>query len=181
MLKKDNNMKVLEVFFDDPLPEGIGFQLREISRKINLAPKSVKIYLQKLENDNLIMKKEHRIHKYPVYYANQDNDYFRFLKKLDVIRRINESGLIGYISDRCMPEVIILFGSASRGEDIKNSDIDLYIQSGEKKLKLNKYEKKLKRRINPFFEKDFDKLSSELKTNIINGFKHQGYLKVKFS
>ena len=42
MLTKDNFDKVLEVFFDNPLPEGIGFQLREISRNIKLSPKSVK-------------------------------------------------------------------------------------------------------------------------------------------
>ena len=71
MLKKDNNQKVLDVFFDDPLPSGIGFQLREISRKINLAPKSVKIYLEELEKENLVVKKKHRIHQYPIYYANR--------------------------------------------------------------------------------------------------------------
>ena len=53
MLKKDNFDKVLEVFFDNPLPEGIGFQLREISRNIKLAPKSVKLYLDELERVNL--------------------------------------------------------------------------------------------------------------------------------
>jgi len=42
MLEKSNIYKILEVFFDNPLPEGIGFQLREISRNIKLAPKSVK-------------------------------------------------------------------------------------------------------------------------------------------
>ncbi len=81
MLKKDNIYRVLEVLFDDPLPEGIGFQLREISRKIKLAPKSVKLYLEELEKESLIIKKEHRIHRYPVYYANRDNSYFKFLKR----------------------------------------------------------------------------------------------------
>ena len=56
--------------------------LKKISRKIKLAPKSVKLYLEKLEKEELIIKKEHRIHKYPVYYANRDNDYFKFLKRI---------------------------------------------------------------------------------------------------
>ncbi|MDK2907965.1 MAG: uncharacterized protein PWQ87_423 [Candidatus Woesearchaeota archaeon] len=180
MLKKDNLQKVLEVFFDNPLPEGSGFQLREISRKIKLAPKSVKLYLEELENENLIVKKEHRVHKYPTYYANRDNDYFKFLKRLNIIRRIKESGLLDYLDDECMPDVIILFGSASKGEDIEGSDIDLYLQCNEKKLDLTKFEGELKRKINIFFEKDFDKLSEELKQNIINGDKLKGYLMVKF-
>ena len=180
MLKKDNLDKVLEVFFDNPLPEGIGFQLREISRNIKLAPKSVKLYLDELEKVNLIIKKKHRIHKYPVYYANRDNNYFKFLKRLNMVRRITECGLLNYLDEKCMPDVVILFGSASKGEDIESSDIDLYLQCDEKKLELSKYEGELKRNINLFFEKNFDKLSEELKQNIINGDKLKGYLKIKW-
>jgi len=45
-------------------------------------------------------------------------------------------------------------------------------------LNLKKYEKELKRRINIFFESNFEKLSNELKNNIINGVILSGYLKV---
>jgi len=179
MLKKDNFDKVLELFFDNPLPEGIGFQLREIGRNIKLAPKSVKLYLDELERTNLIIQKKHRIHKYPVYYANRDNNYFKFLKRLNIIRRIKESGLLDYLEEKCMPEVIVLFGSASRGEDVKGSDIDLYLQCDEKKMDLSKYEKELDRKVNLFFENNFNKLSEELKSNIINGDKLKGYLRVQ--
>ncbi len=181
MLKKDNAQKVLDVFFDDPLPSGIGFQLREISRKINLAPKSVKIYLSELEKENLIIKKEHRIHKYPVYYANREDEYFRFLKRLTTIRSIKESGLLDHLHDKYMPDVIILFGSASKGEDIKDSDLDIYLQCEGGKKDLSKYEKELNRKINLFFEKNFDRLSEELKKNIINGDKLKGYLNLSFA
>jgi predicted nucleotidyltransferase len=178
MLVKDNLTKVLGIFFDNPIPEGSGFQLREISRTINLAPKSVKMYLEVLKKEDLIIAKKHRVHKYPIYYANRDNTYFKLLKKLDLIRRIEETGLLKYIDETCMPQVVFLFGSASRGEDISTSDIDLYVQSGEKRLKLDKYEKLLKRKINIFFEKNFIKLSKELKNNIINGDKLKGYLNI---
>jgi len=151
-----------------------------ISRKIKLAPKSVKLYLEELEKESLIIKKEHRIHRYPVYYANRDNSYFKFLKRLDIIRRIKESGLLDYLDEKCMPEVVILFGSASRGEDVKSSDIDIYLQCDAKGLDLSKYEKELNRKINLFFEKNFDKLSEELRSNIINGDKLKGYLRMSF-
>ena len=100
--------------------------------------------------------------------------------EIDIQKRIKESGLLDYLDKECVPEVIILFGSASRGEDIKGSDIDLYLQCMEKKLDLNKFEKKLKRKINLFFGKNFDRLSEELKKNIINGGKIKGYLNVSF-
>lgn len=180
MLRKDNRQRVLELFFEDPLPAGIGFQLREISRKINLAPKSVKIYLDELAKEKLIFIEKHRIHHYPIYYANRDNDYFKFLKKLNTLQAIKESGLLEQINKVCMPDVIILFGSASIGEDTKESDIDLYLQCKKKEIDRRSYEKKLKRHINFFFEPDFDSLSEELKTNIINGVKLAGYLNVSF-
>lgn len=178
MLQKDNRYKILRIFFDDPSPKGIGFQLREISRKVAVAPPSVKKYLNELEKGGLIVKTEHRIHGYPVYYANKDNEEFKFLKRVDVIMKIKEFGLIDYIAKSCMPDAIVLFGSASKGEDLKESDIDLFVLSDKEKIDLSQFEKKLNRKINIFFSDNFNKLSKELKNNIINGTILKGYLKV---
>ncbi len=178
MLQKYNRWKVLKVFFDDPLPKGAGFQLREISRITNLAPPSVKNYLGELALEKLIIKEKHRIHKYPVYWANRENDRFRFLKKMDVLFAIEDSGLLAHLNGECMPNAIILFGSASRGEDLKESDLDLFLLCRETKLNLGKFEKVLKRKINIFFCPDFKSLSDELKNNIVNGVLLSGYLKV---
>jgi len=178
MLQKDNRYRILRVFFEDPVPRGIGFQLREISRKVAVAPASVKRYLTELEKEGLILKTQHRIYGYPVYYANRDNETFRFLKKHDNIEQIRESGVIEYLFDEISPSAIILFGSASRGEDLRESDIDLFVMSEEKKINLDKFEKKLNKNINIFFSKDFNSLSDELKNNIINGVILKGYLKV---
>jgi predicted nucleotidyltransferase/predicted transcriptional regulator len=177
MWKNYNKYRVLKVFFDDPLPQATGFQLRELSRKIKLAPKSVSIYLKKLEKEGLIKKEKHRAQDYSLYYANRDSKFYLY-KKLDLISSINEIGLLDYLYDQLMPECIILFGSASRGEDTKESDIDLFIQCNEKKLELSKFEKQLNRRMNIFYSETFNNLSGELKNNIINGVILKGYLKV---
>ena len=178
MLYKDNRPKILGIFFEDPSPKGIGFQLREISRKVEVAPPSVKKYLNEFEKEKLIVKTKHRIHGYPVYYANRDNEDFKFLKRMDIVMKTKESGLIDYISESCMPDVVVLFGSASKGEDLKDSDIDLFILAKEEKLDLGKFEKILSRKINIFFSEDFSKISKELKNNVINGVIIKGYLKV---
>ena len=141
MLQKDNRYKILRIFFEDPSPKGIGFQLREISRKVSVAPPSVKKYLNELEKEQLIVKTKHRIHGYPVYYAKRDNEEFKFLKRIDIIEKIKESGLIDYLSESCMPDVIILFGSASKGEDLKESDIDIFVLSNKEKIDLTQFEK----------------------------------------
>ncbi len=73
MLQKYNKWKVLKVFFENPNPEGAGFQLREIGRVTNLATTSVKKYLDELVNEELIISSKHRIHAYPVYWANLES------------------------------------------------------------------------------------------------------------
>jgi len=178
MLKKDNTTKILEIFFDDPIPEN-GFQLREISRNVKIAPKSVKIHLKNLEKERLIIVKKHRVLKYPIYYANRDHEYFKFLKIISILKRIKESELVDHLNEKCAPEVIFLFGSCSRGEDTKSSDIDIYLKADQVSLDLTKYEKKLNRKINLFFESDFNLLSKELKENIVNGIKLKGFLRWK--
>jgi len=178
MLQKDNRYKILRIFFEDPSPKGIGFQLREIGRKVDVAPASVKKYLDELEKEGLIIETKHRIYGYPVYYANRENENFKLLKRLDIVIWIKESGLLDYISDTVMPDAIVLFGSAAHGEDIKDSDIDLFVLSKKDKIKLDRFEKKLNRKINIFFSEDVNRLSKELRNNIINGIILKGYLKV---
>src|SRR3989344_7417196 len=157
MLQKDNRYKILRLFFEDPSPKGIGFQLREISRKASIAPPSVKKYLAELEKEGLIIKAKHRIYGYPVYYSNRDSDNFKFLKRLDTIMKIKESGLLEYLSESCMPDAIILFGSSASGEDLKDSDIDLFVASKDEKPGLGKFEKHLNKKINILFSDNFNK------------------------
>ena len=137
MLQNYNKRKVLKVFFENPMPKDAGFQLREISRKTSLATTSVKLYLNELITDGLVISTKHRIFTYPVYWGNINSLEFRFLKKIDTILTIRESGLIEHVGDQAMPDVIILFGSASKGEDLKESDIDLFLLCRERKLDLS--------------------------------------------
>ncbi len=176
MLKKNNRQQVLEIFFDNPMPSS-GFQLREISRIINLAPLSVKKYLDEFVKEKLIRIEKHRVNDYPLYFANREEN-FKFYKKTNNIKKIYESGLLDHIYDKSLPDVIYLFGSYSLGEDLATSDIDLYVQSKEKKIDLKKFEKILKRKINIFFDDNFNNLSKNLRNNIINGIKLRGYLKI---
>jgi predicted nucleotidyltransferase len=176
MWKNYNKYKVLKVFFDDPLPKG-GFQLREIGRLAKLAPKSVGIYLDELIKEELVLKEPHRLHKYPVYYANRDEASFKLYKKLDLVASLFETGLVDHLYDTFVPGCIILFGSAARGEDVSESDLDIFIEAEGKSVDLSKFEKKLGRKINPFFSSGFQKLSPELRNNIVNGIILKGYLK----
>ncbi len=177
MWENYNKYMVFKVFLDDPMPKA-GFQLREISRMVKLAPKSVGIYLAELEKEGLVIKERQKATGYPVYFASRNSEMFRFYRKLDVVHSIKTSGLLDYLCDKTTPDVIVLFGSASRGEDTQESDIDLFVQCAGRKLDLSGFEKLLKRKISILFGENFKELSDELKNNVINGIILKGYLKV---
>ncbi|MFH1585217.1 MAG: nucleotidyltransferase domain-containing protein [archaeon] len=173
MIQKYSGYRILQEFLNSPLRD---FHMREISRRTKIAQPSVINYLNKLIEEGLVIKEKKGL--YPTYRANREDNMFKNYKKFNLIREMDKSGLINFIDDSCHPDVIILFGSCSKGEDIESSDIDLFIQSKEKEINLSKHEKFFNKEINLFFEEDFSKLSKELKNNILNGIILRGYLKI---
>jgi len=95
-----------------------------------------------------------------------------------MIDKIIQSQLIEYLEEKINPELIVLFGSIQKGTYRKESDIDLFIKSDERKVDLSTFEKKLGHKITLFFEKDFKKLSTGLLSNIINGYVLSGTIEV---
>lgn len=166
---------VLEVFFIEPSKE---HYLMNISRTINIAHTSVKQNLIKLVKRGLINQETQRKGKrnFPVYKANKDNKEFKRYKMIYNITSLLESRLIDFLEEKIAPKAIILFGSYRRGEDLEDSDIDIFIEGIEEKIDLKIFEKKLKRKIQLHFKKDFNTYPKELKNNIINGILLQGFL-----
>ena len=173
MLQNYSRYRALQEFFDFPSKS---FQMRELSRKIKLAQPSVIKHLKALVKAGFLVKEKKGI--YPTFRANRDDEIFKLYKRCNLLYRIQQGRLLEHIWDCCLPDAIVLFGSASKGEDLKESDIDLFVQSPQKKLELVKYEKQLNRKIAIFFEENFSRLSPELKNNVLNGIVLKGYLKV---
>tara|TARA_B100000315_G_scaffold239141_1_gene257627 strand:- start:1765 stop:2289 length:525 start_codon:yes stop_codon:yes gene_type:complete len=172
MIQKYSRYRILEVFFREPRKI---FHIRAISRMVKLAQPSVTLHLKELEKENLIIKTSEGL--YGGYKANRENEMFRLLKQQNTVLILNNSGCIKYLAEKIMPQSIILFGSAAKGEDIGQSDIDLFIESKEISISLEKFEKPLKRKISILFKENFRDLSKELKNNIVNGIKLYGFLR----
>ncbi len=173
MLHNISIWRVLRVFFRSPTRL---FQIRQISKEVKLAPTSVKKYINDFLSQTLVKKTQGGV--YIAYKANRSDQKFRSYKKIDMLLSIEECEVLDFIEEKCSPKAIILFGSASKGDDIETSDIDLFVQAKEKDLKLGSFEKKLARKISIFFENDLKKLSPELKNNIINGTSLRGFLEL---
>jgi len=169
-----NKLKIMELFFEEP---SRNFQIREISRITKLAVTSVKNYLAELLEENLIKKDKKTL--YPSYISNQEYRLYKVYKKQFIVFNLYSSGLIDFLEDKTYSKCIILFGSVGKGEYDMKSDIDLFVQAKERSINLLKFERKLKHKLNLYFEEDLNKMSSELFNNIINGIKLSGYLKLK--
>lgn len=178
MIENYSRWKVLRPFFDDPVPKE-GFTIRWLSREVGLSPPSVKLHLDQLAKEKgfgypLVMRSEGR--SYPAYWANRASDLFRFYKRMDMLFRLEESGVLQRVEEKHGPEAIILFGSASRGEDVSGSDIDLYLPGVTKEPNIQDFGK-LKRSIQ-YHTQPLNKMGKELRNNILNGIRLRGYIKV---
>jgi len=163
MIQKCNYLRVLEVFFIEPTM--IHF-IKEISKKIALAPVSVRNYIEDLQNENLIRKKEAK--PFNGFVANRESEKFTFYKKVYNIYTLRE--LTEFLVSEYYPKVIIVFGSYSRGEDVESSDIDLFLLSKSKKdVELKIFEKKLHREIHVIAVNDVKKLDNKLIKKIYGG------------
>lgn len=178
MLQKSTTQKVLEVFFNEPTKK---HNLKEISNKISTAHTSIKKILITLVQDKIILQENEKRGKrqFPFFMANFNDIQFKNLKKINNLEQIYSSKIIHFTEANLMPKSIILFGSYSRGEDIEDSDIDIFLETSEKIINLQKFEKKLNRKINLYFKEDINKCSKEFKNNLINGIILEGAIELK--
>jgi len=173
-LFKNNTYKILELFIEFPTKD---FSARGLARNLKLSHATILNYINDLQKLSFIKKKEATL--YPTYFANAENQKYKFYKRNWLIFKITESGLIDHIQKDTLPSSIILFGSGAKATFTEKSDIDIFVEANETKLDLTKYEKKLNRKINLLFEQNINNLSKELRNNIINGVVLYGFTKIQ--
>jgi len=172
-------LTILRIFFEEPNSE---FHLRQLARLLKKNPVTVKNYLKEHVLSGAIgCKKERGLE---LYSANAENFYFKEYKRVYNKFRLIESGLLDFLKKEFSLPTIILFGSYERGEDNKNSDIDIFILSETKRqVSLEEYEAALKRTIQVHFmsRKEFKNLKKSnpgLINSIINGSVLNGFIEV---
>ncbi len=162
------------VFFENPTQD---FHIRGIARMLKIPKTTVSYQVKRLLKEGLIVKNKKSV--FPSFRANEASEIYHFCKTQEFLKELVRSGVLDYIEREAHPRCIILFGSFAKGEYGNKSDIDLFVQSKEVAVNIEKFEKKLRHPINVLFEADVNKLSAELFNNIANGIKLRGFLKVK--
>ena len=175
MLQKCHIFAVAAVFFHEPTKD---HYLMEIARKAGIAHTSVKRFLAEFKKMGIIdrfgEKKGKRF--FPAFRARINSIEYRRVKRIYNLFVLEKSGLIDLLQDRFMPKAVVLFGSFAWGEDIEDSDIDLFVASKERPIDLARFKIALHRKIQLHFKQSVKDYPPELRNNIINGIVLRGYM-----
>lgn len=160
--------KVMELFFENPTRE---WHFEEIVKEADISRSKADNWLKKFVKDGLIrrIKKRGRM---PFYISSYTSSGYKNKKRLFALNRLYESGFLNHLHSLKKAKTVILFGSFSRSDWYKNSDIDIFIYGDPEKLKIAEYELKLHRNIQLFIcqnREELAKLGDGLIRNIIKG------------
>lgn len=171
----DIKSRIMEFFFNSPTRR---VRFRELERELKAPLPSVIRYVKELVKEDFL--KSVKVSSVIFYTADRGSEKFVLEKRLRNIRKVYESGLVDFLINEFGNPVIILFGSFFKGDDVEDSDIDLFIQSPlSKKVNIEKFEKLLNRGIQLFIHKSIkDIRNADLMNNIINGFTLNGLIEV---
>ncbi|MBS3112737.1 nucleotidyltransferase domain-containing protein [Candidatus Woesearchaeota archaeon] len=167
--------RIREYFFINPSSK---LRVRGIEKNIKLPLPSVIRYCKELKEEGILTIS--KVGNVVFYIADKTNPNFLLDKKLFNIKSLYISGLVEFLKIELSNPSLIVFGSYSKGEDIENSDIDLYIETPSKReIKPTEFEKKLKRKIQIFKHKKISEIKSkDLINNIINGVSLNGFIEI---
>tara|TARA_Y100000310_G_C20575184_1_gene760054 strand:- start:372 stop:905 length:534 start_codon:yes stop_codon:yes gene_type:complete len=175
MIRKDIKSTIKEYFFENPTSK---LRVRQIEKKLKLPLPSIIRYCKELKEESILTTLE--TENVIFYTADKTNKAFLLEKKLFNIKKVYTSDIIDHLKKELNNPIIILFGSYAKGEDIEESDIDLYIETpSQKKIILDKYEKYLNRKIHILKHKNINEIKNKnLANNILNGITLNKYIEV---
>ena len=159
---------------------GLSLNQNNIARYLKVSPPAVMKALPKLKDENFIIIRQDKNSKRWSIELNQDNKKVIDLKRADKLKQIYDSNVSDHLEQLFAGNLIILYGSYSRGEDTliydneeHSSDIDIAIiginKNHEELDEFIEYEKILERKIHIIFFKSFKDIHDDLKNNILNG------------
>jgi predicted nucleotidyltransferase len=135
MLQKRNEFEIIELLRKESL------HLREIAKKLRMIPSTVMRILSNLRKENVVdFKVEGRNNKYFLKDTIESQQYLLMTEQYKLLQLINNPLLrrtIQEIRKKTKNELVILFGSYVKGQALKNSDIDVYIETKNRRLKKN--------------------------------------------
>jgi len=158
---------MLKLFFEEPTRH---WRFKDIRQNIPIADNKISRWLKRFLEEEIISKLIPK-GKMPYYIGNYENPEYQNQKRIYALKNLHKSGFLNHLAG-LKAKTVILFGSFSRWDWHKNSDIDLFIFGDDSDLEQHKYEKILNRPIQVFScknQKALKKFNKGLIMNIIKG------------
>lgn len=160
--------------------------LRGVAKQLNASHSTVSRALNKLYKDNVIdFKKEGKNKIFFIRKNLQAKNYVFNAERYKLIKIIKQYPELGIIIDNilknCEERLILLFGSYAKGIAKKDSDIDIYIETENRKIKdkVESLHSKIKAKIGTF-DLDSMLIKEIMKNHIILKGVEEFYEKTKF-
>ncbi len=146
---KSKEDSILELFYNSSKH----WHFEEIMEHANISRPQLAKWLRTLENEGIIKRIKPK-GKMPYYVHDFHNPKFSVRKRLYAQQKLALSGLLDHLASLDKAKVVILFGSFSRWDWYKDSDIDIFIYGSDDEFKQGKFELKLHRDIQVHIAKD---------------------------
>lgn len=171
MKSKEND--ILELFFNSSKH----WHFEEILEKVKIGRPQLARWLKVFQKEGII-KRVKKKGKMPYYVHDFHNPKFDIRKKLYAQQKLASSGLLDHLASLKKAKVVILFGSFSRSDWYKDSDIDIFVYGNDEDFEQGKYELKLHRDIQVHTAKNISELKKMYKMlpYILSGHFVKGYM-----
>ena len=146
---KSKEDDVLELFYNS----SGHWHFKEIMDKAGISKPQLAQWLKKFEEEGIIKRVKQK-GKMPYYVHDFQNPKFHVRKRMYAQQKLASSGLLVHLASLPKAKVVILFGSFSRWDWYKDSDIDIFIYGSDDDFEQGKYESKLDREIQVHNAKD---------------------------
>lgn len=164
--------RILVLFLNEPSKH---WHFEKILKAAGVSRSNGFKWLSKLVQEGILtyVKEEGKM---PYYVGNVQNPVYQNKKKVYALEKFQQTGFLDHLAT-LRAKVVILFGSFSRWDWYKDSDIDVFIYGDDDDFEVGKYETLLKREIQVFTaknEQDLQRFGIGLLKNIINGYRIKG-------
>lgn len=143
LFRKYAAMRLLAFFFENPRFE---IHLRELARNVRMSPSTVLRNIKVLEKEGLVVRRRERN---ATFFKSAMSNEFKALKVAYTVSKMEERGVAELISNNSKGlSSILLYGSAARGEDDRESDYDFLVIAADCRLDAIRLSERLGRESN---------------------------------
>ncbi len=151
MASKSKENQVLDLILENSPTKQWHFT--DLLNRTSMTKASLNKWLTKYQKEKLL-KKIKRPKKFAYYEAGQNNPTYQSKKRVYALQLMEQSGFLDHLASLKDAKVIILFGSFSRWDWYKDSDIDIFIYGDDGDIEQARFELKLKKEIQIHHAKD---------------------------